>query len=237
MSMKTLLTITMFLFMTGCETAQQVLSGMNTGPGGLTSPEIAAGLKEALRIGTQNGSARLAAADGFFANAAIKILMPEEAKKVESTLRSIGLGSLVDKAVLSMNRAAEDAAHSAAPIFVNAIKEMTITDAIGILKGGDYAATNYFKEKTTLPLTNAFRPVIEKALTKVDATKYWNDVFTAYNKFAANPVNTDLTAYVTERALTGIFYEVGQEELKIRKDPAARVTDLLKKVFGSNTQQ
>ena len=235
--MKTLLTITMFLFMTGCETAQQVLSGMNTGPGGLTSAEIASGLKEALRIGTQNGAARLAAADGFFTNAAIKILMPEEARKVESTLRSIGLGSLVDKAVLSMNRAAEDAAHSAAPIFVSAIKEMTITDAIGILKGGDYAATNYFKEKTTLPLTNAFRPVIEKALTKVDATKYWNDVFTAYNKFAANPVNTDLSAYVTERALTGIFYEVGQEELKIRKDPAARVTDLLKKVFGSNTQQ
>lgn len=235
--MKTLLTITMFLFMTGCETAQQVLSGMDTGSTGPSSAEIASGLKEALRIGTQNGTARLAAADGFFSNAAIKILMPEEAGKVESTLRSIGLGSLVDKAVLSMNRAAEDAARSAAPIFVNAIKEMTITDAIGILKGGDHAATNYFKDKTTLPLTNAFRPVIEKALTKADATKYWNDVFTAYNKFAAKPVNTDLTAYVTERALTGIFYEVGQEELKIRKDPAARVTDLLKKVFGSNGQQ
>ena len=232
--MKILLTIAMFLFMTGCETAQQVLSGMNTGSTGLTSAELASGLKEALRIGTQNGTTRLAAADGFFSNAAVKILMPEEAVKVESTLRSIGLGSLVDKAVLSMNRAAEDAARSAAPIFVNAIKEMTITDAIGILKGGDYAATGYFKDKTTLPLTNAFRPVIEKALARVDATKYWNDVFTAYNKFAAKPVNTDLAAYVTERALTGIFYEVGQEELKIRKDPAARVTDLLKKVFGSN---
>ncbi len=234
--MKVLLTIAAFCVLTGCETTQQVLSGMNTGSSTLSSAEIASGLKEALRIGTQNGAGKLAAADGFFSNAAVKILMPEEAQKVENTLRNIGLGSLVDKAVLSMNRAAEDAAKSATPIFVNAIKEMTITDAIGILKSGDYAATDYFRGKTTLPLTNAFRPVIEKALTKVDATKYWNDVFTAYNKFAANPVNTNLAAYVTERSLAGIFYEVAQEELKIRKDPAARVTDLLKKVFGSNAQ-
>lgn len=235
--MKILLTLTVFFLLTGCETAQQVLNGMNTGTPALSSTEIAAGLKEALRIGTQNGTGKLASANGFFTNAAVKILMPEEAKKVESTLRNIGLGSLVDKAVLSMNRAAEDAAKSATPIFVDAIKAMTISDALGILKGGDYAATNYFKDKTTVSLTNAFRPVIEKALTKVDATKYWNDVFTAYNKFAAKPVNTDMVAYVTEKSLTGIFYEVGQEELKIRKDPAARVTDLLKKVFGSNTQQ
>ena len=230
--MKILLTLTVFFLLTGCETAQQVLNGMNTGTPALSSTEIAAGLKEALRIGTQNGTGKLASADGFFTNAAVKILMPEEAKKVESTLRNIGLGSLVDKAVLSMNRAAEDAAKSATPIFVEAIKAMTISDALGILKGGDYAATNYFKDKTTVSLANAFRPVIEKALTK-----YWNDVFTAYNKFAAKPVNTDLVTYVTEKSLTGIFYEVGQEELKIRKDPAARVTDLLKKVFGSNTQQ
>ena len=219
--------------LTGCETAQQVLNGMNTGSGALSSAEIAAGLKEALSIGTQNSNAKLSALDGFFGNAAIKILMPEEAQKVESTLRNIGLGSLVDKAVLSMNRAAEDAAKSATPIFVNAIKQMTITDAVGILKGGDYAATDYFKTKTTEPLTNAFRPVIEKALTKVDATKYWNDVFSAYNKFAAKPINTDLAGYVTEKSLAGIFHEGGQEEQKIRKDPAARVTELLKKVFGS----
>lgn len=233
--MKILLAIAIFVLLTGCETAQQVLNGMNTGTPALSTAEIASGLREALRIGTQNGTGKLAAADGFFSNAAVKILMPEEAKKVESTLRSIGLGSLVDKAVLSMNRAAEDAAKSATPIFVDAIKNMTITDALGILKGGEYAATNYFKDKTTVSLTNAFRPVIEKALTKVDATKYWNDVFTAYNKFAAKPVNTNLAGYVTERSLAGIFYEVGQEELKIRKDPAARVTELLKKVFGSNT--
>mgnify|MGYP006356552153 FL=1 len=235
--MKILLTLAVFFLLTGCETAQQVLNGTNTGTPALSSTEIASGLKEALRLGTQNGTGKLASADGFFTNAAVKILMPEEAKKVESTLRNIGLGSLVDKAVLSMNRAAEDAAKSATPIFVDAIKAMTISDALGILKGGDYAATNYFKDKTTVSLANAFRPVIEKALTKVNATKYWNDVFTAYNKFAAKPVNTDLVTYVTEKSLTGIFYEVGQEELKIRKDPAARVTDLLKKVFGSNTQQ
>ncbi|MCC7524090.1 MAG: DUF4197 domain-containing protein [Chitinophagaceae bacterium] len=234
--MKIWLSLVLFFLLTGCETAQQVLNSVNTGSTGLTSAEIASGLKEALRIGTQNGTGKLAAADGFFRNAAVKILMPEEAKKVESTLRNIGLGSLVDKAILSMNRAAEDAAKSATPIFVDAIKEMTIADALGILKGGDYAATDYFKSKTTIPLTNAFRPVIANALDKVDATKYWDDVFSAYNKFAAKPVNTDISAYVTERALNGIYYEVAQEEMKIRKDPAARVTDLLKKVFGSNAQ-
>lgn len=216
----------------GCETAQQVLGSMNTGSGALSSAEIAAGLKEALSIGTQNSTSKLSAVDGFFSNAAIKILLPEEAKNVESTLRNIGLGSLVDKAVLSINRAAEEASKSATPIFVNAIKEMTITDALGILKGGDYAATDYFKSKTTAPLTAAFKPVIEKALAKTDATKYWNDVFTAYNKFTTKPINTDLSGYVTEKSLSGIFYEVSLEEQKIRKDPAARVTELLKKVFG-----
>ncbi len=230
-----ILTGTVLLLTTpGCETAQQVLSGMNTQNGTLSSAEITAGLKEALSIGTQNSSSKLSAVDGFFTNAAIKILMPEEAQKVESTLRSFGLGGLVDKAVLSMNRAAEEASKSATPIFVNAVKEMTITDALGILKGGDYAATDYFKSKTTTPLTNAFRPVIEKALAKTDATKYWNDVFSAYNKLAATPVNTDLAGYVTERSLGGLFYEIGLEEQKIRKDPAARVTTLLKKVFAGS---
>ena len=235
--MKKFLLIAVVLLATSCETAQQVLNSLPNQTGGLTTQQIAAGLKEALTVGTQNGTNQLSAVNGFFANAAVKILMPEEAKKVESTLRGIGLGNVVDKAVLSMNRAAEDAAKSATPIFVNAIKQMTITDAIGILKGGNNAATNYFKEKTTAQLTNAFQPVINKALEKVDATKYWSDVFTAYNKFAATPVNTDLSAYVTGKAIDGIFYEVAQEEQKIRKDPAARVTDLLKKVFGSDIAQ
>lgn len=203
--------------------------------GGLSNEDIVAGLKEALSVGAQNSSSKLSAVDGFFANAAIKVLMPEEARKAESTLRSLGLGSLVDKAILSMNRAAEEASKSAAPIFVNAIKSMSIQDAVGILKGSDTAATSYLKGKTTASLTEAFRPVIEQALQKTDATKYWKDVFEAYNKLPTsfNKVNPDLSGYVTEKSLSGLFYQVSLEEKKIREDPAARVTDLLKKVFGN----
>lgn len=231
--MKLLVCIAFIFVLSSCETAQQVLSTMGSTTGSPSTFEITAGLKEALSVGANNSSSKLSSLDGFFGNAAIKILMPEEAKKVESTLRNIGLGSLVDKAILSMNRAAEDASKSAAPIFVNAIKTMSINDAVGILRGGDYAATDYFKLKTTEPLAAAFQPVIESALKKTNATKYWEDVFSAYNKFAAKPINTNLAGYVTEKSLAGIFYEVGLEEQKIRKDPAARVTDLLKKVFGS----
>lgn len=204
------------------------------GGGNLSTDEIAAGLKEALSVGAERAGSSLSALNGYFGNAAIKILMPEEAQKAEQKLRAVGLGKQVDEAILSMNRAAEDAAKSAAPIFVNAIKQMSIKDAAGILKGGDFAATNYLKDKTTASLTEAFRPVIEKSLEKVDATKYWNTVFTAYNRVALNKINPDLTAYVTEKALTGIFYQVGQEEQQIRKDPLARSSDLLKKVFGGN---
>ena len=225
------------LLLTSCETAQQVLNSLPASTNTNSTTQIAAGLKEALTIGTQNSANRLSAVNGFFANAALKILMPPEAQKVESTLRNLGLGSVVDKAILSMNRGAEEASKSATPIFVNAIKQMSITDAIGILRGGDFAATNYFKQKTTAELTNAFRPAISAALQKVDATKYWSDVFNTYNKFSTKPVNADLTAYVTEKAVAGIFSEVGLEEQKIRKDPAARVTDLLKTVFGSALAQ
>jgi hypothetical protein len=201
--------------------------------GNFAQQQIAEGLKQALTIGTQNSTARLSAVDGFFANAAIKILMPPEAQNVEKTLRRFGMGNLIDKTILSLNRAAEDAAKSAAPIFIDAIKQMSISDAIGILKGGDFAATDYFKQKTTAALTAAFKPVISKSLEKTNATKYWSDVFTAYNRFSSKPVNTDLTAYATQKAIDGIFYEVRLEEQKIRKDPTARVTDLLKQVFGN----
>ncbi len=200
----------------------------------LSTGDIAAGLKEALSVGTEKAGKNLSSVDGYFANAAIKILMPEEAKKAEQKLRAIGLGKQVDDAILSMNRAAEDAAKSAAPIFVNAIKQMSIQDAVGILNGDDFAATDYLKSKTTSALTASFRPVIEKSLEKVDATKYWNTVFTAYNKFSASKINPDLPAYVTEKALSGIFYQVAQEEQQIRKDPVARTSEILKKVFGSN---
>jgi len=202
----------------------------------LSNDDIVAGLKEALSVGAKNGAAKLSAVDGFFGNTAIKVLMPPEAKKVESTLRSLGMGDLVDKAILSMNRAAEDASKSAAPIFVDAIKTMSINDALGILKGSDTAATGYLRGKTTAPLTTAFHPVIDTALKKTDATKYWKSVMDAYNKLPTTikKINPDLTGYVTDRALSGMFYQVAQEEQKIRKDPAARVTDILKKVFGNS---
>ena len=228
--MKYIIITAIFCFNIQCTTLQQAAGSLSSNTN--QQDQIVEGLKQALTIGTQNSTSRLSAVDGFFANAAIKILMPPEAKNVESTLRTFGLGSLVDKTVLSLNRAAEDASKSATPIFVNAIKQMTITDALGILKGGDFAATNYFKQKTTDSLTAVFKPVISKSLDNVNATKYWGDVFTAYNRFSAKPVNTNLTAYVTQKAIDGIFYEVGLEEQKIRKDPAARVTDLLKSVFG-----
>lgn len=219
---------------TGKTGAQKVLSNVagSTGKTGLSNDEIVNGLKEALSVGTNNAAKKLSAADGFFKDAAVKILMPEEAVKAEKKLRAIGMGKLVDDAILSMNRAAEDASKSAAPIFVSAVKSMSITDAVGILKGDDFAATTYLKSKTTDSLTKAFRPVIDASLAKVNATKYWNAVFTAYNKFSADKINPDLAAYVTEKALSGIFYQVGLEEQKIRKDPVARTTDLLKKVFA-----
>ncbi len=200
---------------------------------GLSNDDIISGLKEALSVGTNNASRQLSSVDGFFKDAAIKILMPEEAKKVESKLRSLGMGKQVDNAILSMNRAAEDASKEVAPIFMNAIKGMSIGDGLGILQGGDFAATHYLKDKTTASLTEKFRPIIEASLQKVDATKHWNAVFTTYNKFSSEKVNTDLVAYVTEKALAGLFHQVGLEEQKIRKDPFARTTDLLKKVFAN----
>jgi len=215
---------------TGKTGIQKVLkSGTGTS---LSSDEIANGLKEALNVGTNNAAQKLSAVDGFFKDAAIKILMPAEAQKAEKKLRALGMGKLVDDAILSMNRAAEDAAKSAAPIFITAVKQITIQDAVGILRGNDFAATNYLKEKTTLSLGDAFRPVIENSLRKVNATKYWATVFSTYNRFSTDKVNPDLSAYVTEKALAGIFTQIGLEEQKIRKDPMARTTDLLKKVFG-----
>lgn len=199
--------------------------------GPLSNEQVIAGLKEALTIGTERGTKTVSSLDGYFGNAALKILMPEEAKKVDKTLRSVGLGKQVDDAILSMNRAAEDAAKSATPIFVNAVKQMSFQDAMGILKGADNAATSYLQSKTTPQLTEAFRPVIEASLKKVDATKYWNTVFTNYNKFSKEKINTDLAAYVTEKALSGIFIQLADEEKKIRKDPMARTTDILKQVF------
>lgn len=199
---------------------------------GLNSETIAAGLKEALQKGVDTGTKKLSAVDGFFKDAAIKILLPPEARNVEKTLRNFGLGKLVDDAILTMNRSAEDAAKSAAPIFLSAIQQMTINDALGILQGGDTAATAYLRTKTNDSLTAAFRPVIEQSLQKTDATKYWNKAITTYNTFTMNKINPDLAGYVTDKALYGIFHEIGKEEQLIRKDPLSRTSDLLKQVFG-----
>lgn len=219
------------IILPGCETAKQVFG--NSTPGGTGSADIARGLKEALRVGTDTATKHLSLVNGFFADDMVKILMPPEAKKVENTLREFGMGKTVDKAVLSMNRAAEDASKYVGSILWNAISSMTITDAIGILRGDDFAATEYLKRSTTQQLTTAFRPIIERSLGNVDATRHWNEVFTVYNKFSRNPVNTDLPAYVTEKALAGLFYHIGLQEQQIRKNPVARVTDILRKVFGS----
>ncbi len=199
----------------------------------LSTDEIISGLKEALSVGTKNSTGKLSVADGFLKDAAVKILMPPDVRKAETKLRALGMGKLVDQAVTSLNRAAEDASKEASPIFINAIKKMSVQDALGILRGADTAATSYLKKSTSNDLTNAFKPVIENSLRKVDATKYWKDVFTIYNKFTATPVTTDINEYVTSGALKGIFYYVGEEEKKIRKDPAARITSILQKVFGA----
>lgn len=198
-----------------------------------TTLEIANGLKQALEIGTTQGADRLSTKDGFFGNMAVKILFPTEAQKVERTLRSVGLNSLADNVILSINRAAEDAAKEAKPIFVAAIKQMTITDATNILLGNKDAATQYFKRVTSAQLMEKFKPVISNSLSKVGATRYWSDAATAYNKVPlVKPVNTDLANYVAEKAIDGIFIQVAQEELKIRENIGARSTNLLQKVFG-----
>jgi hypothetical protein len=200
----------------------------------LNQEDIAKGLKEALTIGAEKGCTKLSQTDAFFKNAALKIVMPPEAQKVENTLRSIGLNQLADDFILSMNRAAEDACKTASPIFVKAIKEMSITDGITILKGQDSAATVYLRSKTQDSLNAKFKPIIKNSLDKVDATKYWEKIVTTYNAipFVNKKVNPDLAAYVTEKSMKGIYSEIAAQEKDIRANPVARTTDLLKRVFN-----
>lgn len=206
--------------------------------GNPSATEIGLGIKQALEIGTSNGSDKLSAKDGFLGNLAVKILFPPEAQKVEKALRGIGLGSLADNVITSLNRAAEDAAKEAKPIFISAIKQMTIADATNILLGSKDAATSYFKRVTTAQLMEKFKPVITASLSKVGATKYWGDAAGQYNKIPlVKPVNTDLSAYVAQKAIDGMFIQVAQEELKIRENIGARSTALLQKVFGYADRQ
>lgn len=200
---------------------------------GVTEGEAGEGIKEALSQGLVGAVLKLNREDGFFKDAFYKILVPDDAKKVENTLRDIGLGSMVDKAILQINRGAEDAAGYAKPIFVNAIKSMSIQDAIGLVRNGDTSATHFFREKTTAQLVAAFTPIIKSSLDKVNATRYYSDMVNKYNSIPlVKKINPDLTGYVTMKATNALFDLVAQEEKNIRNNFAARTTDLLKKVFG-----
>ena len=199
----------------------------------LTEEEVGKALKEALTIGIEKGVEQLSKPDGYFKDPEIKIPMPKEAKQVEEKLRMLGQDKAVDDAIESMNRAAEDAAAGAKDLFVTAIKEMTLQDVMNILNGNDDAATRFLEDHTRSQLVEKFKPVIRVSLEKVNATKYWNTVFTAYNKLPfVSKVNPDLDDFVTNKAIDGLFVQIAKEEKEIRKNPAARVTDLLKKVFG-----
>ena len=199
----------------------------------LSEDKIVLGLKEALQLGTGNAVTGVGRLDGYFKDAIIKILMPKKLQTIEKGLRLVGYGPKVDEFVLSLNRAAEKAAPQAKSIFIGAIKEMSFDDARKILTGGETAATTFFKDKTTNRLSDAFRPIISKAMDEVGATKQYKDLIGRYQAipFAKNQ-SLDIDEYVTGKAIDGLFYYVGEEEKKIRKNPGARVTNILKDVFG-----
>jgi hypothetical protein len=200
---------------------------------GLSETDIANGLKQALTIGAQKASEQLNKTDGFNGNPLVRIPFPPDAAKAATELRKLGYGQKVDDFELSLNRSAEEAAKEAAPIFTNAVKEMSITDAKNILTGSDTAATAYLRKQTYSSLFTAFTPPISTALKNNDVASKWSEITTIYNKIPlVKKVNTDLVSYATNMALKGVFIVVAQEELKIRQDPAAQVTDILKKVFG-----
>lgn len=202
---------------------------------GVTENEAGQGIKEALSQGVTNAVLNLNKTDGFFGSEFYKMLLPEDAKKVEKTLRNIGMGAQVDKAILSINRGAEDAVAFAKPIFIDAIKEMTLKDALNIVKGPKDAATNYFKEKTKEKLITAFTPSVKSSLDKVDATKHYSDIMNSYNNLPTTfkKVNPDLTSFVVGKAVDALFDQVAKREANIRVNPLARSSDILKKVFGS----
>lgn len=222
-----------------CTSAQlnQTLGDVNKTLGGsapLTTAEVAQGLKEALIKGISTGADHVSQLDGFFKNPEIKIPFPPEVQKVEDRLRQVGLGNEVDKFVMTLNRGAEDAAKEAKPIFIEAIRAMTIQDAWAILKGDDDAATQYLKRTTSGLLKEKFKPVIQNSLSKVNATKYYGDIVTRYNQIPfVQKVNPDLDDYATERAIEGLFVMIAKEEKNIRENPVARTTELLKRVFGT----
>lgn len=203
---------------------------------GLSTTEVAAGLREALVVGVNNAVATSSVKDGFYKDPQLFIPFPEEAQKVKSTALNLGLKSQVDRFEETLNRAAEEAVKEATPIFVNAITSMTINDAFAILKGNNDAATQYLRSRTENELAGLFKPKVDDAIAKVELTKYWNPLASAYNTASAftggEAINPDLTQYVTEKTMNGLFTRIADEEEKIRENPAARVSELLRKVFG-----
>ncbi len=229
-----LLAFLLTLPFTGCDLLKQL--PQTTGMGGpVTETEAGQGIKEALSQGIAKAVLQLHQEDGFFKDAIYKVLLPPDAKKIENALRTLGFNSMVDKAILQINRGAEDAAGYAKPIFVEAIQNMTLSDAIGLVKNGDTSATHFFREKTTAKLITAFLPVIKSSLDRVDATKYYGDIVNKYNNFPTTftKINPDLGSYVTTKATNALFDQVAIEEKNIRTNFAARTSAILKRVFGN----
>ena len=220
------------LTLSGCAELQQVAASLPQGTV-LSNADIAAGLKEALDKGIDKQVTKLTQTDGFYKNELVKILLPEELQKVDATLRKVGLGSLADEGLKMINRAAEDAVKESTPIFVSAVKNMTFTDARNILLGNDRAATDYLERTTTTQLYAKFNPVIKSSFSKVGADKVWTNIISKYNALPlTQDVNPDLTDYVTNKALDGVFTMISIEEKDIRTDLSARTSDLLRRVFA-----
>jgi hypothetical protein len=219
------------------DTANSVVGTTGTQEKKLTNDQVIQGLKEALSVGTNNSSASASKLDGFNKNPLIHIPFPPDAIKVKEKVEALGMKGQVDKFVETMNRGAEESAKEAAPIFLNAITTMSIADGFNILNGTDSAATTYLRDKTSDALYSAFKPKVQNALKTVKLTEYWNPIITKYNTVTAmtggEKVNPDLDDYVTKGAMKGLFRLISDEEKKIRKDPMARVSDILKTVFGS----
>jgi hypothetical protein len=225
-----LLSIVMFSFLSGCDVIQKQAGSILTPP---TESEMVSGLKQALEVGTGDAVSFLNKPGGYLDNARFKIPFPPDAMRVAEKARELGLGKQVDEFITRMNRGAEDAAAEAKPIFISAVKEMTIVDAKNILLGADNSATMYFDGKTRNPLVSAFSPKIKASLDKYEATKYWTTITSAYNKVPfVKPVETDLVKYATNKALDGLFLKLSEEEKEIRDNVSARTTGLLQKVFG-----
>lgn len=219
-------------FLSSCAELQQIAQQLPQ-EGGITNAEISGGLKQALQKGIDLQVTKLTKEDGFFRNELVRIGLPPELQKVDKTLRDVGLDALADEGLKVLNRAAEEAVKEATPIFVNAVQEMTFTDARNILLGNDNAATTYLADKTTTELYSKFNPIIKNSLDKVGATQVWSNLIQRYNALTlTSSVNPDLPDYVTTEALDGVFTMIAVEEMQIRNDLSARTTTLLKRVFG-----